>query len=294
MSTAEPPTPTDSDVCYRHPDRPSGVSCQRCDRTICPSCMNQASVGVHCPECAKGSKQKVYNARTLPGADAVVTRTLIGINVVVWVLSLLLYRETSLAAGGDISEYIGLNGIDVDANREWWRIVTSGFGHFGVFHLGMNMYSLWLLGRIFERNLGPGRFALVYGVSLLGGSVGALVESPLSQVMGASGAIFGLLGMMVMLARSRGIGIQESGLMPVLLINLVISLSGFVSLGGHLGGFLTGIALGGVFYGVDPARGPLFGRDQMKPVYTAIVFGLVLFGAAVVAAGGWEAALLNS
>jgi len=271
-------------TCYKHPNRPSGVVCQRCERYVCTQCMHQASVGVHCPECTSKNKQKIYTGNSLPGSRGIVTQGLIGLNVAVFVLQFLLWDATITDDGRTAFEIALFAPIIADGN-EWWRILTSGFGHFGIVHLGMNMYSLYIVGPIIERRLGPVRFALAYFTCLIGGSMGALLLDPLALTMGASGAIFGLLGLLVMMFRSQGISIAQSGLGPVLLLNLFISLSGFVSLGGHGGGFVTGLVLGIMYFGASAQSGPLFGRDQVKPDIATAALGIALFIASIVVAG---------
>jgi len=286
MSTTDPHDAIVEDVCYRHPDRPSGVTCQRCDRKICPECMHAASVGVHCPECTKNAKQKVYTAATLPGSQAYVTKAIIGLNLAAFVLAIAFYDATLWTDGTFALEY-AVNGEGVDRLNEPWRIVTGGFGHFGLLHLGMNMYGLWWLGQLLERRLGPVLFGAAYFVSLLGGSFGALLLEPRALTMGASGAIFGLLGLTVMALRSRGIPLKQSGLVPILVLNLFISLSGRVSLGGHAGGFIVGLLLGVLYFGLSPGDTPIFGRDQTKPLVVTVIAGILLFAASLWAATTW-------
>jgi len=268
----------------------SGVRCQRCERFICPQCMHQASVGVHCPECTSKTKQKVYTRNTLPGSSGIATQVLIGLNLAVFLLQFVLFDAT-ISDDGRTAQELADNGFFISEEGEWWRVFTSGFGHFGIFHLGMNMYSLHILGPIIERRLGPIRFTLAYMAALVGGSFGALLLDPLAFTMGASGAIFGLLGLLVMMFRSQGISIAQSGLGPVLLLNLFISLSGFVSLGGHAGGFIVGIILGVVYFGADARSAPLFGRDQVKPDIATAVCIVVLFLGCLWAASRWLSAV---
>lgn len=290
MSTHDHSQASTATTCYRHPDRPSGVICQRCERFICASCMHQASVGVHCSECVAGNKQKVYTRATVPGAQGSATRVLIGLNIAVFLLQFVLWDATVTSDGTTALE-LATFGPSIDLDGEWWRIFTSGFGHFGIIHLGMNMYSLHILGPIIERRLGPRRFALAYFAALVGGSFGAVLLNPLSLSMGASGAIFGLLGLLVMMFRSQGISIAQSGLGPVLLLNLFISLSGYVSLGGHAGGFLVGIVLGAMYFGANAGSGPLFGRDQIKPDLVTAAMIVALFLAGLWAATTWSSPL---
>jgi membrane associated rhomboid family serine protease len=128
------------------------------------------------------------------------------------------------------------------ADGQLWRLVTGGFLHWGIFHLAMNMYALYWLGQMLEPMLGNVRFAALYFASLLAGSFGALLLSPLSETAGASGAVFGLLGAAIIVARQRGIDLMASGLLPILLLNLAITFfPGFnISIGGHIGGLIGG------------------------------------------------------
>ena len=283
MSSTEPHDATLEEVCYRHPDRPSGVSCQRCDRLICPECMHSASVGVHCPECTRNSTQKVYTASTLPGADATVTRALIAINVAVFVMF-------NLAELGSVSDIL-VNGRAIDQLSEPWRIVTGGFGHNSLVHLGMNMFALWGLGRMLEIRLGPALFGVAYMASLIGGSFLAIFFDPNQSGLGASGAIFGLLGLVVLALRSRGIGLQESGLGRILIINLFISFLPFVSLWAHAGGFFVGLGLGALYFGLNPGDGPIIKLEKQQIAVTVVLM-VVLFGAAVWAASTWTSPII--
>lgn len=251
--------------------------------------MHQASVGVHCPECTSKNKQKIYTRRNLPGSRGLVTQLLVGLSVVVYLLQFVLFGA-SLGTPGTAANELATFGPAIDANQEWWRIITGGFGHFDIFHLGLNMFGIFRLGQILEGRLGPVRFTLAYFAALVGGSFGALLAEPLALTMGASGALFGLLGLTVMLHRARGIDIAQSGLGPVLLVAVFISLRGHVSLGGHAGGFIVGIALGVLYFGTGAPAQPPFGRDQVKPdIATAVAF-VVLFLGCLWAASRWIAA----
>src|SRR4051794_38101046 len=143
-------------TCYRHPDRRAGVTCQRCNRPICPQCMSQASVGFHCPECSKHGQQRVYTARTiLRGAAPLVTQVLIGINVLVFLAGLGKTSGDAFSGSNSLIDDYGLLGSAVQIHRgvlslvgvahgEWWRVVTGGFLHAGLLHIGMNMFALWI------------------------------------------------------------------------------------------------------------------------------------------------------
>jgi membrane associated rhomboid family serine protease len=127
------------------------------------------------------------------------------------------------------------------ADGEVWRLVTSGFLHYGLLHLAFNMFSLWILGSMLEPAVGRLRFALIYFVSLLGGSFGALLLSPDALTAGASGAVFGMFGAAFVVMRNRGIDFMQSGLGFWLILNLVLTFTANgISIGGHLGGLFAG------------------------------------------------------
>jgi membrane associated rhomboid family serine protease len=217
-------------TCYRHPDRETGVSCSNCGRAICPDCMTATPVGMRCPECSR-DRTPVRTLRSMH-ANPTVTYVLIAINV-------LIYFGASQGSGA--YRDFALDGPDV-ANGDVWRLLTSGFLHYGIFHLLTNMYALYWLGQMIEPAVGNVRFAALYFASLLAGSFGALLVSPNALTAGASGAIFGLLGAAIVMARSRGINLMASGLLPILFINLAITFFPGVniSIGGHIGGFIGG------------------------------------------------------
>ena len=263
------------------------MTCQRCDRTICPECMHQASVGVHCPECVQQNRQQVYTRSTLPGAQGLVTRALVGINVAVFAIAVAAWGSTIAGAGRAARDY-GTWGPPISEFDEWWRIVSGGFLHSGLIHIGFNMYLLWQLGLRLEREMGEGRFLLAYMVSLLGGSFGAILLDPTVPVVGASGAVFGLIGVMVLFLRSRGIGLFDTGLGMLIVINAFLSFRSGVSLGGHAGGFATGLVIGAMFFGLNPGDGPVFGKDLRIPAAVTALFGVVLFAGSIWAASTWQ------
>lgn len=281
MSAHEPQDAVVGDeVCYRHPDRETGIRCQRCDRHVCADCRHQASVGVHCPECTKAAgTQKVYNTRNLPGSNFVVTKVLVGINVLV-------YFAIAGTASNQVANDFATWGPAIWENNEIWRIVSGGFLHASVIHIGFNMYLLWQLGRQIERVSGEVKFAAVYFVSLLGGSFGAILLDPDIPVVGASGAVFGLIGYMVFLLRSRGIGLFDTGLGFLIVINIVLSFRGGVSLGGHGGGLLIGFLLGALFYGLNQGDKPIIKSDKGQLGFAAVL-GVVLFAAAYFVSSTW-------
>ena len=249
--------------------------------------MSQASVGFHCPECSKQGKQRVYTARTLMrgGGQPFVTQALIGVNVLIYFLTA---GNDRFAADYELlgSARLSVPGHDVFtlpigvAHGEWYRVVTGGFLHANVLHLGFNMFALWILGSQLEAAIGRLRFGLVYGASLLAGSMGVLILSPHSPTVGASGAIFGLFGLALAGQRSQGINIWQSGLGGILLINLAFTFGvPGISIGGHLGGLAGGYLCGVLLYEVGPRT-----RNHAIPVVLCVALGVACFGGALVAA----------
>jgi membrane associated rhomboid family serine protease len=199
--------------------------------------MHQASVGFHCPNCATKGRQKVYTGPAAFGGTftPVVSYGLIAVNVLVFFFTIARGESRVLFDFGAFGPFISEEG-------EWYRIVTSAFLHWGLVHLMFNMYALWNIGPAVERALGRAGFGLVYGAALMGGSAGALLVKPDAVTAGASGAIFGLLGALVVLYRRAGIDIVRSGLGLTLGLNLLITLTiPQISIGGHLGGFAGGL-----------------------------------------------------
>jgi membrane associated rhomboid family serine protease len=227
-------------TCYRHPGRETGVSCSNCGNPICPDCMTPTPVGMRCPDCAS-DRTKVKTIRNIQ-SDPRVTYALIAINVIAFLASGQFgYQRTG---GTDLFRRFALDGPDIHLHHEYWRMITSGFLHAGFLHIGFNMYLLFFLGRILEPALGSVRFGLLYFASLLAGSAGALIVTPNAFTVGASGAVFGLMGATFLEMRARGIDPMAGGMGGIgglILINLVFSfaLSG-ISIGGHIGGLIGG------------------------------------------------------
>jgi membrane associated rhomboid family serine protease len=203
--------------------------------------MVQASVGFQCPECAGARRTRVVSgpAAFRSASDPVVTKVLIGINVAFYLL-MVARGGDAMDAAGPVFEWGATFGPFV-ASGEWYRLVTGAFLHAGVLHLAMNMYLLWLLGRVLEPALGRARFGLLYAASLLGGALGVMVMTPEAATVGASGAVFGLMGAMVVLQYRAGQNPWQSGILGLVALNLVITfVVPGISIGGHLGGLLTG------------------------------------------------------
>ena len=230
-------------VCPRHPDTVAYVRCQRCDRPTCPACQVPSSVGVHCVDCARRSQAGRRQPRTLLGgnmvSDALVTKILIGLCVIVYALQILV---PGLAAQ---SLELRLGFMPVVAAQEPWRFLTTAFLHADYMHIGFNMLTLWVLGRTLEPLLGRWRFTSIYLLSALGGSTMIYwlswpgTESWLTLTVGASGAVFGLFSAMFIV--QRRFGRDTSGIMALVGINAVVSILGAnISWQGHLGGLLVG------------------------------------------------------
>lgn len=263
-------------TCYRHPERRAGVICQRCDRPICPDCMHQASVGFHCPECTRQSGQRVVRGRPTGAGTTSVTSVLIAINVAVFVFGIGQGLDTRWAVIRD-GALLG----PLVAAGDWWRIVSSGFLHANVVHIGFNMFVLYQLGRIMEPALGKLRYALVYAVSLLAGALGVLILEPDTFTVGASGAVFGLMGAAVAAMRSRGINPFQTGLGTTLLLNLFITFSiPGISIGGHVGGLVGGFLATWVIADTALARS----RDPRLSAVALLLLGLAVGGACLVVA----------
>lgn len=206
--------------------------------------MTPTSVGMRCPECSR-DRTKVRTIRSAPSTP-MATQALIALNVIAFI------AETAAGAslsGGGPSGWVYVHGAlfgpYVAHLHEYWRLLSSGFLHDGLWHILVNMFSLYFVGAALEPAIGRANFLGIYFASLLAGSFGALLFQPQVPTLGASGAIFGIFGALIVLARHRGIPLWQSGLGVVLLINLLFSF-GFkgISVGGHLGGLVAGVITG--------------------------------------------------
>jgi membrane associated rhomboid family serine protease len=268
------------EACYRHPNRETGVRCSNCERPICPDCMTPTPVGMRCPECAR-QRQDVRTIRATAEAP-VLTYILIGINVAVALGALLGGASattggiggSTLLAEGSVSRFTVGEG-------DYYRLLTAGFLHAGFFHLLFNMLSLYILGSMLEPAIGRLRFALIYFVSLLAGSFGALLMEPNAPTVGASGAIFGLMAAAAVVLRNRGIGIMESGLGIWIGLNLLITFTvPNISIGGHIGGLIGGAVSALLLFDLrDRVRLP----DVVPAVLCAGLGALAVVGAIAVA-----------
>jgi membrane associated rhomboid family serine protease len=274
--------------CYRHPDRETGLSCSVCERPICTECMTMAPVGIRCPEHSgkpQGVQKVTQGVRraSFEGTGALVTKTLIALNVLVFFVNLA--QGASLSRnGGELYDDGGLTASDVQltssgievigvAHGEWWRLLTSAFLHVNVIHLGVNMLVLWMIGGPVEEALGRGRYLALYFVSALAGSAGALLLSPRAFTVGASGAIFGILGAALVFERQRNYVLGGAAL-SIIVLNLVFTFTwANVSIGGHLGG-LAGGALCGLALSRLGTTHAAYGRPGLLGVLGVIAVGI--------------------
>jgi membrane associated rhomboid family serine protease len=256
-------------TCYRHPDRATGASCTRCGRPICPECMVQAPVGHHCPTCVRdGRPAPTRQIRWQPvgggGRITPVVALLIGANVVAFLLT----------GGGTSIERFSQWGVRV-ASGQYYRLITAAFLHANVLHIVFNMAALLIFGPTVEAAIGRVRFAALYLLAALGGSVCSyLFSSPSVQAVGASGAIFGVLGAYFAIARARRA--ETSGIAILIALNLVISFADpVIDWRAHVGGLVTGLVIGGAF-----------AVAERRPVATRIAIEVITCGVILVVAIG--------
>lgn len=238
--------------CYRHPDRETGISCTRCERPICTECMISASVGFQCPECVRtgsgtGHKPDASRPRTIAGGTVaadprLVTKILIGINAVVFLLAVSLGDEfvgRLTLIGGAYDRSVG-DFVGVASQGEYYRLLTSVFLHQEIWHVFFNMLLLWWLGGQLEQALGRSRYLALYLVSGLAGSaLTYLLAAPNQGSLGASGAVYGLFGATIVLMRRMRYDLRP--IVVLLAINLAITfLAPGIAWQAHIGGLVAG------------------------------------------------------
>lgn len=287
--TEQPPEAEDTATCYRHPGREAHIRCTRCNRRICPDCMVAASVGFQCPECVRQGNKGVRRGRTVfggavTGDPGYVTKVLIAVNALMWLVQVgagLTFEHRLWLIGGPAFDPVLMERVGV-ADGESYRLLTAAFLHGGLVHLALNMYALYLFGPPLEGALGRVRFITLYFVSALGGSaVSYAFSNPAQPSLGASGAIFGLLG--AFLVVSRRMGRDTTGVLILLAINFVYGLIvPRIDWHAHLGGLITGVLTAVAF-----AYAPKVGRTAVQ---TGGVLGVL---AAVVVVVVWRTAALT-
>ncbi len=247
-------------VCSRHPNREAGRRCTRCGRPACTDCLVQAAVGSHCIDCAKAAQPDLKTRARFWSArqPLLVTYSLIGLNIAVFIGILIWSQDPGALSGAVTDAHLNL-GLSRDVLEQqivwrsddgtlfvtephgWYRLITSGFLHFGFIHIALNMFFLYVLGPMLEPPLGRIRFLLLYLASLFGGSLGVILLDKGGISGGASGAVFGLLTAAAIGQWRRGINPMSTGIGATLLLNLVITFAiPGISIGGHLGGIVAG------------------------------------------------------
>ncbi len=268
--------------CYRHQDRATGVRCSRCDRPICPECMISASVGFQCPECLHESRRSVPAPRTVAGGTVaanprLVTMTLIGLNLAVF-LAVQAYGDRLVQDLVLIGAWPPGSPTTGVAEGQWYRLLSAIFLHQAWQHIGFNMLSLWWIGPGLEAALGRVRFLALYLISGLGGSaLSFLLADPYSGSLGASGAIFGLLGATFVLMRRLRYDLRP--IVAIIALNLVFTFAQRSSIDwrAHVGGLVTGAI---VAYGMVHAP-----RERRALVQWGTCVAMCLVIGAVVYAG---------
>lgn len=256
MADDDRPADPAPQACYRHPGRTALLRCSRCERPICGGDAIEAPVGYQCPDCASGGIQP--RRLTHMVRQPRVTQGLVAIIAVIFVVTQVDQQAIFLR--------FGLRPFSV-GEGQWWRLVTSAFLHAGIFHVAFNGILLWRLGEMLEAAVGHARFIAVFALGLAGGAAGVMAlswitvatnlarlpvigpivaTSPVGITVGASGAVFGLMGAAVVGMRNRGINPWRTDIGMLVLLNLGITVvfSSAISVGGHVGGLLAGL-LGG-------------------------------------------------
>jgi membrane associated rhomboid family serine protease len=233
--------------------------------------MNQASVGFHCPDCARGGRQRVIPARAMT-TQPVVTYALVSANLAIFIADVISSGAISNQLG-DLGRRGALYGPAVAAG-DWWRPITSGFLHIGLFHVGFNMFLLYQLGLLLEPAIRRGPFLALYFLSLMGGSFAVLVYAPEQPTVGASGAVFGLMAAAFVALRSRGIDPFSTGIGMLIVINLLFTfLVPNISRAGHIGGLVAGAVGGAILWW----WGPRLPRNSPLPMIALLVLAGALY-----------------
>jgi membrane associated rhomboid family serine protease len=268
QTQAAPPT------CYRHPGRPTYVSCTRCGKPACPDCLRPAAVGHQCLDCIQGGNRAVRRPTGMFGGSLVsrarVTQALIGLNIVLY---LVLLAHPSLQNDW----WMVGNGV---ASGQWYRLITSAFlpgtGGLGLLDIAFNMWALLVVGPAMERQLGAVRYLAVYLASALGGSLAFyFLAPPATAALGASGAIFGLFGAWFVIARR--LGLDARGVVFLIVVNLFLSfVVPDIAWQAHVGGLVTGAVLTAAY-----VYAPRRNRTATQLAATVAVLAILALGVIV-------------
>lgn len=237
--------------------------------------MTQASVGWHCPDCVRSHQRQNAPATkavrvALEGHRPIVTQLLVAISIAVFAWDATQGANLMTGAGSSAARDLSLFAPFVEQG-EWYRVVTSAFTHSGLIHIGFNMWLLWVIGQALEGRFGALTFVSMYATGILGGALGAVLVEPRASVVGASGAVFALMGVTLVLQRMGGLSVFQSGIGGLVLINVLLSFRGGISLGGHLGGLAVGLVSGWIL-GAARRRG---GRYEALASIGIAALGLV-------------------
>jgi membrane associated rhomboid family serine protease len=273
MSSPEPSAPPAPPRCYAHPDRLAGSICRRCNRPICTDCMREAPVGWQCAGCVKQGARISPTVRwrpRSPGRLGSTRMTPVVLGLIIVNTAIYLWEQTKLTH--NIVRF-GLWPYQIHYQHQWYRMVTSPFLHASVTHIFLNMLTLAIVGPPVEAELGRFRFLAVYLASALGGSVCSYLLGPLNEVgVGASGAIFGVMGAYFVLARRNRW--DTSTILALIVINLVISFADpTIDWRAHVGGLIVGGAVG---------HGLARTTERRRPPAVSVAAGVAVFAAAVV------------
>jgi membrane associated rhomboid family serine protease len=278
LPPAPQPAPAGIEYCYRHPGAETRVHCTRCDRPICPECMIPAPVGHQCPECV-GKARREFRLGAGPTArtrSISVTHVLIAANLAMFAAEVVVGGPNSLFQGPSAKAIVDLGAMyppAIAAGGQYWRLFTSMFLHFGIIHIGFNMYALWLFGRVVERDYGSLRYALIY---LIGGFFAGAASYAFGPVIsvgaGASGAVFAVFGAFVAYNfRRRHLALAAANLRTAIMLIVINAFLAFAISGidwrAHVGGLVAGLAAGTIADQVGPAR--------LRPVIQVVGFVII-------------------
>lgn len=261
-------------TCYRHPSRETGVSCSNCGRPICPDCMTTTPVGMRCPECAKQrtTVKRMRDIATVPRA----TYALIAVNVAAFFSEQGQFSAFGTGIHGSVIAEGVLYRYAIHVEHQYWRLISTGFLHENLLHIAFNMYLLYLLGMMLEPAIGTARFASIYFTALLAGSFGALLATD-APSLGASGAIFGLMGAAAVELRARRLSVMQSGIGGLIVINLILSFSlANISVGAHVGGLIGGALAALAIRTADARKLPWLGYLACLALSAVSVAGALL------------------
>jgi len=270
-------------VCYRHPDRVTGLSCTRCGRSICVECSHDAAVGQLCPECAKpDDRHRVVTRKQIIGRPSFATAP---VSMGIIALTAAIFLIGALSPEAERWLFVNLAQFNILVNAgEWWRVFSAALLHASIMHILFNMYALYLFGPRLEQQVGSPAFAALYLASAGAGGAAAYVllgTTSTTPLVGASGAIFGLFGAWIFVAwrmrNTPGGRSMFTNLMVLLGINLALPLFiPNIAWEAHLGGLVAGFAIAYLW--------SIFavGKPNAIGIRTAIATGVIALDLAVV------------